>query len=138
MRTIWAFSAAVGWKQIEDFLVTAEANDGQTERTLAGFRAFPGLSVGDDETGSFRVSVFARSGDGTQEKAPEYRFLVRIEVADTEDYVAVEGLPDVLELLRQTAPLAASIDAAAIKRDKYTKQIEKELEKGSFRSRKRG
>ncbi len=130
MRTIWAFSAAAGWKQIEDFLVTDGINDGHTERALAGFAAYPGLSVGDDESASFCVSVFARSGDGTQEKAPQYRFLVRIEIAGDLDYVAVERLPDVLELLRQTAPLAASIDEAAIKRDKYKKRIEKELERG--------
>lgn len=107
--TMWSFTCAAGWLEIDDFLKTSETDDGAKERRLAGFCSHPNPIIGDDE-GKFSVEIFNRSVAVGQGKEPQFDFLVGVSVGGYVQYVAIPKLPDLLELLRQTVPLTTAVD----------------------------
>jgi hypothetical protein len=125
---MFAFTTKDGWKEIEDFLSTVEAKDGNQELVLAGFSSDPSISIGDTDANSFCVFVYSRDFVASSEmKNPEYEFLVEIAVGGICNYVATPVLPDLLELLRQVIPLSNSIDEWTIKKDKHKEELEKKI-----------
>lgn len=123
--TMWSFTCAAGWLEIDDFLKTSETDDPAEEKQLAGFWSHPNLLIGDDE-GNFSVEVFNRSVTIGQGKEPQFDFLVGVLVGGYVQYVAIPKLPDLLELLRQTVPLTTAVDEWAIKRQEYLDRIDHE------------
>jgi len=120
---MFTFTIKDGWKEIEDFLITEEAKDGDQELVLAGFSSYPSINLGDTETNSFSVLVYCREFVSTPEiKHPEYEFLVEIGFGGRCYYVAISALPDLLELLRQIVPLSISIDECLIKKEQSRKE----------------
>jgi len=125
--TMWCFSAAAGWSQIDDFLRTAEIDDCAEEKKLAGFSFIPTLAIGDTEGTSFCVEVYNRDCNSKNVKAPEYEFLAGVNIGGLIHYVGVPTLPDLLEFLRQTVPLSISIDDWTVRKEKYVEEIEKQM-----------
>ena len=46
----------------------------------------------------------------------EYKYLANLDVGDVIETVAIPDLPDLLEFMRQTVPLATTIDTWSMKR----------------------
>ncbi|HEX8963267.1 MAG TPA: hypothetical protein VF801_09715 [Rhodocyclaceae bacterium] len=122
---MWSFSNAEGWRKIEDFLAATGMEDPADQRRKAGFTGFPGLSVGDRRVACCCVEVFNRDERRAEHREPQYGFLVFLDIGHVQQRIAVKELPDLLELMRQTMPLATSIDTWSIIRGRYDKDQEK-------------
>jgi hypothetical protein len=123
--TLWSYSIADGWHKIDDFLAATGNEDPAEQRKRAGFTGCPGLAVGDRRIACCCVEVFNRDERRSEHLEPQYEFLVFIDIGHVQQRVAVKQLPDLLELMRQTIPLATSIDNWSILRGRYDKELEK-------------
>lgn len=122
-----AFSADSGWKEIVDFLQVPDVDDDAKLLSEAGFSPSKALCVGDPDECAFCVLVYARSIGQAHGKEEQYSFLVDVEIGGTIHRVAVEKLPDLLELLRQTVPLAKSIHEWNAFKEKCDEKIERRV-----------
>ncbi|HEX8988428.1 MAG TPA: hypothetical protein VF816_10735 [Rhodocyclaceae bacterium] len=123
---MWSFGISDGWQQIDDFLAEQGVDDEAEQRRRAGFTGYAGLAVGDRRVACYCVEVFNRDERRSEHKAPQYGFLVVLDIGHVRQRVAVKELPDLLELMRQTVPLATSIDGWSMTRSRYDKDTEKE------------
>jgi len=125
---MWKFTAKDGWKEIEDFLAKHDVADCDKELALSGFSSICAVNVGDEE-GMFSVEIRSRSF-GTEQGTGEgtnYEYLGAVLVGTGVRYVAIPTLPDLLEFMRQTIPLAIRIDDWNVGHEKYMKKLEKEI-----------
>jgi hypothetical protein len=123
--SMWSFNITAGWQKIDDFLVVPGIEDTAEQRRRAGFTGCPGLAVGDRRTACCCVEVFNRDERRAEHREPQYDFLVVLDIGHVQQRIAVNALPDLLELMRQTVPLATGIDSWAIQRSRYDKEQEK-------------
>lgn len=123
---MWSFGIEAGWKKIDDFLAAPGVDDAAERRKRAGFSSYAHMAVGDRRLASCCVDVFNRDERRSDATAPQYEFLVVIEIGHVEHRVAVKELPDLLELLRQTLPLPTAVDTWAMLRERYDKEQERE------------
>lgn len=122
---MWSFGVKTGWEKIDDFLSATGIEDEAEQRRRAGFTGCPGLSVGERRSACCRVEIFNRDERRSEHREPQYGFLVVIDIGHVLQRIVVRELPDLLELMRQTVPLATSIDNWSILRSRYDKELEK-------------
>lgn len=116
MHFIHEFSCNKGWMKITDFLRNEEVDDCAKERSLAGFSDFPSISVGNDDGVDFGMQIYPRERFAEGLSGLEYKYIASLDIGDVIETVALPDLPDLLEFMRQTVPLATTIDTWSMKR----------------------
>ncbi|UCV02318.1 hypothetical protein [Dechloromonas denitrificans] len=116
MYLIHEFSSNNGWLMITDFLRNEGTDNCPEERSLAGFSDFPTVRVGNDDGVDFGVRIYTRERFPEGRSGLEYKYLACIDIGDSVETVAIRDLPDLLEFMRQTVPLATTIDTWSMKR----------------------
>jgi hypothetical protein len=122
---MWSYGIGDGWRKIEDFLTATGSDDPAEQRRRIGFTGHPGLSVGDRRQACCCIDVFNRDERCAEQKEVQYGFLVLLDIGHVQQRVALKELPDLLDLLHQTVPLATAIDNWAILRDRHDRDLEK-------------
>lgn len=116
MHLIHVFSCSKGWTQITDFIQTSETDDCVKQRSLAGFSDYPSIQVGNDDGADFGLRIYTRERLEEGRAGNEFKYIACIDIGEAFDMVAIRDLPDLLEFMRQTVPLATTIDTWSMKR----------------------